>query len=163
MIDVHHCGKVDCSIGLAGNFSRFFHSLSTAAFAFGIYIAWSIGTHLYATLQWLTEVNPFSAMWSSWFLGSVDSKRLLVDSWASTMHARFCLLDVVGFFGFVCGFPRLVRTLLRSHFTKHRRLHRYLQLFLAFFFLNGIIVLSILRIDEVNVSQLSSIIKLWFF
>ena len=33
-----------------------------------------------------------SALWSSWLLGKVDSKRLLAGSWASTMNACFVLL-----------------------------------------------------------------------
>ena len=38
------------------------------------------------------------------------------------MHACFVFWDFVGPFDFVVGHPRLVRTLLRSHVTKHRRL-----------------------------------------
>ena len=52
------------SICPAGVISSFSHSLFTAAFA-----------------------SLFSAMRSSWFLGRVDSKRSLVDSWASTIQA----------------------------------------------------------------------------
>ena len=46
----------------AGIVSRFFHSLSTAAFAPGIFIAWSTGINLCTKLQWVSEGNPFSAM-----------------------------------------------------------------------------------------------------
>ena len=61
----------------AGNLSSFLHSFSTTVFASGIFIA--------------DELNPFPAMWSSWSLGKVLSKRFLVDSWPSAMLARFDL------------------------------------------------------------------------
>ena len=52
--------------------------------------------NLWTELQWLRGLNPFSTMWCSWFLGRVESKRFLVDSKASTMHASFVfLLDSV--------------------------------------------------------------------
>ena len=58
-------------------------------------------------------------MWSSWSFETVDSKRFLVDSWASTMRACFCLLDFVGIFSFVVGLPWLVGTLLPPELRKH--------------------------------------------
>ena len=73
----------------ADNFSSFSHSLSTAAFESGIFIAWGKGTNLRDNLWWLNELNPFSATRSAWSCGRVESKHFLVDSWASTMHAYF--------------------------------------------------------------------------
>ena len=60
-------------------------------FASGIHIAWSIGVKLRTRLQWLNELIPFPAIWSSWCLCRVPSKGFLVDSSASTMHAYFVL------------------------------------------------------------------------
>ena len=94
----HQCSKVDfpflfiCfqnNIFPALHFVQFprwqvfelLHSLSTAAFATRIFIACDSGINLCTKLQWLTELNPFSAMWSSWILGRGDSRRFLVDSW----------------------------------------------------------------------------------
>ena len=39
--------------------------------------------------DWSVDLHPFSAVWSSWFLGKEHFKRCLVDSWASTLQAYF--------------------------------------------------------------------------
>ena len=89
------CTLVICHAGICSTFS---HSLSTAASASGIFIAWGTGMNLCTRLKWLNDLDPFSAMWFSWSFDRVLSKRVLVDSWASTMHACFdfrILLDSV--------------------------------------------------------------------
>ena len=50
-------------------FSNFSHSLSTAAFAAEIFMAWSIGINLWTKLQCCNEFSPFPAIWSSWWVG----------------------------------------------------------------------------------------------
>ena len=70
-------------------FLQFSHFLSTAAFASRLFIAWGIEMNLCTRLQWLIELNLFSAMWSSWSFGRVLSKHFLRDSRASMMHACF--------------------------------------------------------------------------
>ena len=52
----------------AGIFSSCSHSFSTAAFASGIFMAWSIGKFCAQDCSWLNEFIPLPAMWSSWFL-----------------------------------------------------------------------------------------------
>ena len=69
-------------------FSNFSHSLSTAAFAAGIFIAWGTRINLCTKLQCCSELSPFPAIWSSWYFGRDSSTRILVDSLASTIHAN---------------------------------------------------------------------------
>ena len=83
---------------------------------------------------------PLPAMWSSWFFGRIDS-----TCFSLAVSRTF-------FFG---------ETFLRAHFTTHRCFHRYLQLVPCVS--HGFLVLSIFWIDELNASQSSSIIDLWFF
>ena len=118
--------SVNCHAG------NFFWASPTAAFASGIFIAWGTGTNLCTKFEWPSELNPFSAMWSSWSSGKVDSKRFLVDSWTSTRHACFVFLDVAASLGFAVDFSQLVQTFLRPQLTKHSTFHRNLQLFRAF-------------------------------
>ena len=105
MTDVYQCGKVDflfvssClqnNLFFARNFvqlpgwNRFellpflfhccFRSLKSSSLK-------GMGINL-----WVSELNPLSAMWSSWFLESISSKRFLIDSWASTTQAYFVFL-----------------------------------------------------------------------
>ena len=85
----------------AGLVSSFFHSLSTAAFASGFFIACGIGINLCTKLYCVIEVNPSPAMWTSWFLDCEDSTRCLVDSWDSTTQSCVVLnsfsLPILGF------------------------------------------------------------------
>ena len=53
--------------GHAGIFSSFSHYLSIASFGSGIFSAWGIGIDLYTRLKLPNELNPFSAISSSWF------------------------------------------------------------------------------------------------
>ena len=48
---------------------------------------WYFGSNS-ACLRWPIR-HPVPAMWSSWSFGRDDSRRCLVDSWASTFHAWF--------------------------------------------------------------------------
>ena len=70
-------------------FSIFSHSLSTAVFAAGIFMAWGIGINLWTKLSWCSELFPFPAIWSSWWVGNNSPIRSLGDSLASTIHASF--------------------------------------------------------------------------
>ena len=107
--------RITSYLFLTGIVSRFFHPLSTAAFAFGILIACGIGINLCTTWQCVIEVNPSAAMWSSWFLDCRNSARCLVDSRDSTVQPHIVLhsfsLPIFGFaFAFTmlgCGLSRL--------------------------------------------------------
>ena len=80
----------------AGIVSNFFHSFSNAAFASGIFIAWDNGKNLWTKLKWVIELYPLTAMWSSSSFGWDDSRRCLLDSCDSAIHACFAfgiLLD----------------------------------------------------------------------
>ena len=70
----------------------FSHSLSTAAFAAGTFIAWGIGINLWTKLLCCSELSPFPAIWSSWWFGIDSPIRSLVDSLASRIHASFVLI-----------------------------------------------------------------------
>ena len=72
-----------------------------------------------------------------------------------------CLVDYVGVCCLACSVLQLTWALLSSHFAKHCRLHRYLQLFPRVF--NGFLALSIFPIDGINASQTSDVIELWCF
>ena len=71
----------------------FFHASSAAAFASWIFIAWGIGTNLCTKFQWLIELYPLSALWSSWSFGRVGSKRFLVGFMSFHDACMLCLLD----------------------------------------------------------------------
>ena len=75
----------------AGNCLELFPSLSTAASASGIFIAYVIGIHLCTKLYCVIEVNPFPAMRSSCALDCKDSVFCLVDSWDSTIQPYIVL------------------------------------------------------------------------
>ena len=120
-----------------------------AAFASGIFIAWGIGMNL------CNELNPFSAMWSSWLLGRVESERFLVDSWASTMHACFVLtVDSAVSLAVSCRFFERFFVPILQNIAAFIGTSNF---FLAFF--DGLLKLSIFRIDEMNTSQSPSIIE----
>ena len=136
------------------------YSLSTAAFASGVVIAWSMGTNVRTKLKWPNELNPFFAMWSSWSFGRVDSNRFLVDSWVPTMHAR-CVL-------------RILLDPLVSLSVSSSLLGRFVVLslqgivasirisYVSVRFSDGFLVLSIIRIDKINASHFPCIVKLRF-
>ena len=79
----------------AGIFSNFSHSLSTAAFAAGTFMAWDIGINLCTKLKCCSEISPFPAIWSSWWFGNDSPIRNRVDSLASKIHANFDLKSLV--------------------------------------------------------------------
>ena len=68
------------------------------------------------------------------FLVEYDSKRFLVDSWASTMHGCFVFRILLDSSLLASGFPQLLLAILCSHLATHRRLNRNLQLFPWHFF-----------------------------
>ena len=70
----------------AGTVSSFFYSLSTGAFASGIFIACGIGTNVRTKLYCNTDVCAFPAMCSSWILFVTDSILCLVHSCASVIQ-----------------------------------------------------------------------------
>ena len=107
MRDVHQCSKVDflfvslCfqnNLFFAVNFVQLpcwncfelLPFLATASFASGTFIAWGIGINLCTNLQWVNELYPLPAMWSSWSFGRDDSNRF---SWTHEpprcMHVLF--------------------------------------------------------------------------
>ena len=104
------------------------------------------------------QITSISAMWSSRSLGRVDWKRFLVDSWSSTMHARFCLLDY-GVCSLACSVLQPTWALLCSQFARHCRFHRYLQPFPRVS--TGFLAPSIFPIDGISASQTSGVIELW--
>ena len=87
-------------------FSSFSHSLSTAAFAAGIFMAWGIVINsctmplvikkkVCTKFLGCSELSPFPAIWSSWWFGKDSSIRILVDSLASKIHANLDLKSLV--------------------------------------------------------------------
>ena len=80
----------------AGIVSSFSHSLSTAAFASGIFILCGIGINLCTRVQCDIEVNPLLAMWFSWFFGWEDSTRCLVDSMRFHHTLIHCFWSLLG-------------------------------------------------------------------
>ena len=69
-------------------FSNFSHSLSTAAFAAGIFMACGIG------INSCTKLSPLPAVWFSWWFGKDSPFRSLVDSLSSKIHASFDLISL---------------------------------------------------------------------
>ena len=101
----------------AGIVSSFFHSLSTVAFASGIFIACGIGIKLCTKLQCNAEFCPFPAMCSSWILFVTDSILCLVDSWASVIQ-----LNLV-FASDALAFSVFETTVSRKHAWENALLH----------------------------------------
>ena len=131
----------------AGNVSSFFHSLSTAAFASGIFIAWCIGMNL-CTKWWCNfEFSPFPAMCSSWILFVTDS--ILSHGFkcfSNTTGSCFCFRCFGVFFFLYNGFPDAA--LGERSFAWHRSCHCSLQLSPCIF--NDVFVLFITRINRIN-------------
>ena len=100
-------------------------------------------------------------MWSSWSFCGVGSKRLLVDSWASTMHASF-VFWICWIHHFRLRFPAASSsasfvTILQS-ITASIGISNFFHAMLMVFS-----VLSIFRIDETNASPSSSVLDLRLF
>ena len=74
-----------------GIVSSFFHSLYTADFASGIFIACGKGINLCTKLWWFIEFYPLPAKCSSWILFVTDSVLCLVDSCASVIQLNLVL------------------------------------------------------------------------
>ena len=73
-------------------FLNFSHSLSTAAFAAGIFIAWGIGKFCEPSCSAVMIFSPFPAIWSWRWCGIELPVRSLVDSSASRIHASLVLI-----------------------------------------------------------------------
>ena len=104
-------------------------------------------------------VDPVSVVWFSWFLGRVDSKRSLVDSWASTIQAYsvFLLGSVLPLATVSCGF--LARFLISILHCMAASIETS-SFFLAF------LVVSVYSSSSGSMkydgSQCSSVVELWF-
>ena len=72
------------------------HSLSTAAFAAGIFMAWSIGINLCTKLSCCSELSPFPALWSSWWVGN-DSPQTQSCGFTGFQNTRKFWFDLIGF------------------------------------------------------------------
>ena len=108
---------VSCNAGIFANVSHYF---TTAAFAFGIFIAWSIGMNLWTRLLWVLEFIPFAVVWSWWCLCTAPSCLCPVLSSASTTQTNFVL-----------RFPNVavgLSTALYWYFARHCCWHRNFQL-----------------------------------
>ena len=70
-------------------------SISTAAFAAGIFIAWGIGINLWTKLQCCSELFPFPAIWSSWWVDNDSPIRSLCRFASFQMHVSFDLISLV--------------------------------------------------------------------
>ena len=144
-----------CHAGTVSSFSR---SLSTAAFAPGIFTAWGIGINLWTKLQCVSALSHLPAMWSSWSFGRDDPKRFLVDSWASTTHA--CLV-----FGILFNSPLLASVSWKSETLFAPNLQGIAASFgtsnfFCFFWSPYTLHLPGRNKDP---SQFSNIVELWFF
>ena len=128
-------------------FSNFSHSLSTAAFAAGIFIAWGTGINLWTKLYCCNEFSPFPAIWSSWWFGIEFPIRILEDSSPSRTHASF----VFNFVG--CTTPTILH-----NFAWHSRSNWCFQLLTRV--LDGFLKFRIVRVDETIPSQFSCVFKM---
>ena len=140
----------------AGVASSFFYSLSTAAFASGIFIACGIGINLCTKLSCTIELYPLPAIWSSWCSGRDDYKSCLVDSWASTIQACFVfeILPELAVSAPVSDeLAWLLVPFLQGIGTSIGTSNFLLALY------DGIFIITIVRIDKVNSSQSPSIIE----
>ena len=106
MTHVHQWGKMNCSarrpcfidylLSTSDKiFSNLSHFLSTAAFAAGMFMAWSKGWNLSTKLWCSSELSPFPARWSSWWFDKDSSIRSPVDSLDSKMHESFDLVLMI--------------------------------------------------------------------
>ena len=117
-----------------------------------IFIACGIGiifVHKKVVVQWI----PLPAMWPSWSLRWVPSKRFLVDSSASTMHV-FVVLRIPDVRQVFLFFTPMVLQGIAAGIGTSNFLRACLIVFLE---------LRICSIDEINTSQLPRIVELRFF
>ena len=135
----------------AENFSNFSHSLSTAALAAGIIMAWGIGINLCTKFSCCRELSPFPAIWSSWWVGNDSPIRSLVDSLASRIHASLDLKSLVLLRVSPCLF-------FLACLARHGRSHRCFQFLTSI--IDGLFELLILRVNEIDRSQFSCIFKM---
>ena len=100
-------------------FSSFSHSLSTAAFAANIFIAWGIGKHLcqIVMLQWITPISCNMVFMNSW-CNSFHTQSLGFHCFQDTR--KFWLVIIIlatgGPVPAICPFSRLARAAGTSNF-----------------------------------------------
>ena len=128
----------------AGIFSSFSHPLSTAAFAAGIFMAWSTRINLCTKLQCCSKLSPLPATWSSWWIGNDYPIRSLVDSLASRIHAYLDLKSLVLLRVSPCLF------FLHACLARHGWSHWCFQF--SSCILNGFLELLVLRVNETESS-----------
>ena len=129
------------------------YSFSTADFAAGIFMAWGIGINLFTKLQCCSELLPFPAIWSPWWVGNDSPIRSLVDSLASRIHASFVFYFV--------GSTTPTILIALNNFAGHSRSNWHFQFLTRV--LDGFLVLLILRVNEIDPSQFSCVIKMELF
>ena len=127
----------------AGIFSNFSPSLSTAAFAAGIFIAWGTGTNLSTKLQCWNVLSPFPATWSQWWFGN-ESHTHCCGFINFQKICKFCL-DFVG-----CITPTILH-----NFIGHSRSNWRFQLLTRI--LDCLFKFRILKVDEMDPSQFSCV------
>ena len=99
----------------------------------------------------VNESVPFPAKWSSWFLWGDPSMRFLTESSASSMQA-YCVLH--------SSTRQVSLYFSQLKCAKHCGWHRYSQL--SSRILHGVFEFLIIRINEVNTTQSSGVVELWF-
>ena len=117
------------------NLFQFSHSLSTAAFAAGIFMACGMG------INSCTKLSPLPAVWSSWWFGKDSPFRSLVDSLSSKIHASFDLISLV--------YHQFTILTVLSYLARQSGSHWCFQ-FLASI-LDGLFEFLVLRVNEINV------------
>ena len=136
------------------NFLQFSHSLSTASFCCRNFHSLSHGNEFVNQIfHCCSELSPFPAMWSSWWVGNDSRTRSLEDSLASRIHASFDLNSLV----FATGLSMLT---LLACLARHSGSHWCFQFLVSI--LDGLLECLVLRVDEINPSQFSCVIELTF-
>ena len=74
------------------SFPIFSHSLSAAAFAAGIFMAWGHKNKFVYQVVMLQWIVSFPTIWSSWWFGRDSPARSLVDPLASKIHTSLDLI-----------------------------------------------------------------------
>ena len=155
----------------ARNLSSFSTSLSTDAFASGFFIAWSIGKNLCTKLQWVIEVNRVLCTkncsdLSNWTLSTrCDLHDFLVEWIPNAFSFIHELPQCTHASSFGCCWIRrssFPGASSGSLFTFCKALPPPLELPTFSLRFSGFFAFSIFLIDEINASQLSSTIELWF-
>ena len=123
-------------------FSIFYHSLSTATSASGIFMVWGKGKICVQNWNTVVSCSSFPAICSWWF-GKDFHIRSLVDSLASKIHASFDLISldlprIAPCFPFLLALQGIAGAIGVSNFSRARflwipRLHRHWNEFFVLF------------------------------